>query len=142
MSVAPNADLEGRIRGRAAGLQRQFRAMFLRIVAATLVVGLLVSLVLSTSSEKDSRFDAATFALFLASFFTLGALYATLTWWRYRSRVRRLPETMTSGLGEGVDSTRRESMYARGSLSQSTAWENPSVAGEGDFDPNRPPDFH
>jgi hypothetical protein len=76
-------------------------------------------------------------------FIMLGALYALIIWWRYRSTVRRFPKTMARNVDDNaVTSTRLGAMYARGSLGPSPTWEKPSVAGESNFNPNRPPDYH
>jgi hypothetical protein len=133
-------DLEGRVRGRTAGLRRAVAARLKLVAAAAIVGGLVVSLAMTFADSAGKHFEYALFGELYGAFLLLGGLLALFTWWRYRAALGRLPGVVARSSGQPeVTSTHLGSFYSKGSLGASTGWERPSLAGEDDEDPNRPP---
>lgn len=133
-------DINGRVRGRTAGLRRSMAARLKLIAAATIVGGFALSLAMTFSGSAGKHFEYALLGEFYGLVLLLGGLLALSTWWRYRASVRRLPGVLARSTGQSeVTSTRPEGFYSKGSLAASTDWEKPSVAGEEDQGSNRQP---
>ncbi len=132
-------DIEGRVRGRTAGLRRAVVARLKLIVAAAIVGGFALCFAITLSASVGKHFEYSLLSESYGTFLFLGGLLALFTWWRYRDTVRRLPDRLARSAGqpEGV-ATDLGRWYSQGSLGTSTSWEKPSVAGEEDPDPDRP----
>ena len=139
MSQDMDSDIEGRVRGRTAGLHRAVVARLKRIVAATIVGGVALSLAITLSASAGKHFEYSLLRESYGTFLLLGGLLALFTWWRYRDAVRRLPGKLARSAGQPEGATTDLGRwYSQGSLGPSTSWEKPSLAGEEDQDPNRP----
>jgi hypothetical protein len=139
MSQGMDNDIEGRVRGRTAELQRAVAARFKLIAAAAIVGGFALSLAITLSDSVGKHFEYALLGEAYVAFLFLGGLLALFTWWRYQAAVRRLPGMLARSTGQPeVSTTDLQHWYSKGSLGTSTSWEKPSVVGEEDQDPNQP----
>ncbi len=139
MSQDIDNDIEGRVRGRTAGLRRAVAARFKLIAAAAIVGGFVLSLAITLSASVGKHFEYALLGESYGAFLFLGGLLALFTWWRYQAAVRHLPGVLVRSKGQPeMSTTDLRHWYSKGSLGASTSWEKPSVIGEEDQDPNPP----
>ncbi len=139
MSQGMNDDIDGRVRDRTAGLQRAVVARLKIIAAAAIVGGFALSLAITLSASVGKQFRYSLLGESYVAFLLLGGLLALLTWRHHQTAVARLPDLLARPTGQPeVTLDGLEHWYAKGSLSASTSWEKPSVAGEEDHDPQRP----
>lgn len=101
--------------------------------------GFALGLAITLSASVGKHFEYASLGESYGAFLLLGGLLALFTWWRYQAAVGRLPGVLARSTRQPeVNTTGLRHWYSKGSLSTSTSWEKPSVAGEEDQDPNRP----
>ena len=137
MSSDEGADNEGRRRGRAAGLKRGFRRRMSMTMAAAVVGGLVLSLAITFSNSVGKGFEYGLLVQLYVSLLALGGVFALVIWAKYRRAMRHLSAASLS-LQSGNVAPPSNRFLAKGSLEPSQEWEKPSLAGEDDFDPNRP----